>query len=84
MERDMEANFEQARDSLYKLNPVISLDQKVCFQARRKFTYDLRLATRSACVRASLTHGHSTEQTKLAISFSLRTFQLIIYSDRRS
>ena len=35
-------------------------------------------------LRSRISYSHSTEQTKLAISFSLRTFQLIIYSDRRS
>ena len=66
--------------------------QEVCFQTSWNFTnHDPLLATRSACMPSRVSYHNPTEQTKLAPdhllttpSFSLWTFQFIIYSERRS
>ena len=52
--------------------------------SRQKEIYVWSSASNTLSLRSRVSYSHSTEQTKLAISFSLRTFQLIIYSDRRS
>ena len=50
----------------------------------QKEIYVWSSASNTLSLRSRISYSHSTEQTKLAISFSLWTFLLIIYSDRRS